>query len=157
MTPTPPTLRAAVDADSPAVRALVFAALQEHGLTPDLAGTDSDLAQLESNFGRRGGYFFVLVEADGQVVGTCGLYPQSDGAIELRKMYLTPALRGRGQGRRLLHWALRRARQLGFKRMTLETADVLQPAIALYEAEGFELVSCGCATSRCNRRYRRDL
>lgn len=97
------------------------------------------------------------VNTAGRVVGTCGLYPQTDGAIELRKMYLTPALRGRGQSRRLLHWALRRARQLGFKRMILETADVLQPAIALYEAEGFQLATCGCATSRCNRRYQRDL
>jgi putative acetyltransferase len=157
MTLAPPTLRPAVDADSPAVQALVFAALREHGMTPDPTGTDSDLAQLEANFARRGGDFSVLVDADGQIVGTCGLYPHGESEIELRKMYLTPALRGRGQGRRLLHWALRRARQLGFKRITLETADVLQPAIALYEAEGFLLVTCGCATSRCNRRYQRDL
>lgn len=157
MTLTPPTLRPALDADSPAVQALVFAALREHGMTPDPTGTDADLAQLEARFAGRGGDFSVLVDADGRVVGTCGLYPESDGTIELRKMYLAPALRGRGQGRRLLHWALRRARQLGFKRIVLETADVLQPAIALYEAEGFERLSCGCSTSRCNRRYQRVL
>jgi putative acetyltransferase len=130
-------VRPATDADAEAVRALVFAVLREHGLTPDPAATDADLYRLEPAYARAGGSFDVLVDARGVVVGTVGLFPLGAGRCELRKMYLAPELRGRGLGKRLLLHALERARQLGFRRVELETASVLRAAIRLYESFGF--------------------
>lgn len=156
-TPHAPELRPAVDADAPAVRALVFAALAEHGLRPDPAGTDADLDDLAANYPGRGGDFVVLVDEAGRVIGTCGLYPLGEGEVELRKMYLAPPYRGRGQGKRLLAWALGRARELGFRRIELETAQVLRTAIALYERAGFRR-ACGQPNAgRCDTRYVLDL
>jgi putative acetyltransferase len=130
-------LRPATNDDAAAVRALVFAVLREHGLTPDPDGTDADLFDLESSYLRGGGSFDVLVDSNGVVVGSVGLFALGDGRCELRKMYLAPSQRGRGQGKRLLLHALERARQLGFRRVELETASVLQRAIKLYESFGF--------------------
>lgn len=156
--PTPgPELRPATNADAPAARALVFTSLAEHGLRPDPGGTDADLDDLAANYHGRGGDFVVLVDDGGRVVGTCGLYPLGEGGVELRKMYLAPPLRGRGQGKRLLAWALGRARELGFRRLELETAQVLKSAIALYERAGFRR-ACGQPNAgRCDTRYVLDL
>ena len=49
-------------------------------------------------------------------------------------MYLHKSQRGRGLGKFLLDSALAQARELGFTRVTLETASVLKEAIALYES-----------------------
>jgi GNAT superfamily N-acetyltransferase len=51
--------------------------------------------------------------------------------------YLAPAHRGRGLGKRLVRRALDRARQLGFRRVELETTGVFRVAIGLYESFGF--------------------
>ena len=130
-------VRPATNADAEAVRGVVFAALREHGLTPDPEGTDADLYDLDSAYAGTGGSFDVLVDAQGLVVGTVGVSPLGAGRCELRKMYLAPELRGRGLGKRLLLHALERARQLGFRRVELETASVLRAAIRLYESFGF--------------------
>lgn len=157
-----PTLRPATDADAPAARELVAAVLREFGLHQDETGTDADLGDLSAAYFRRGGDFAVLLDASGAVVGTCGLFPLAsdrDGrrVVELRKMYLAPAWRGRGQGRRLLEWALTRARELGFNRITLETAAVLKDAIALYERNGFTPDRSGLHSCRCDTAYAREL
>ena len=136
---------------------MLFRSLAEHGLRPDPAGTDADLDDLAANYPGRGGDFVVLVDEIGRVVGTCGLYPLGDGKVELRKMYLSPTFRGRGYGKRLLTWALGRARELGFRRMELETAQVLRPAIALYERAGFQRQCASPHACRCDTRYALDL
>ncbi|MBX3737376.1 MAG: GNAT family N-acetyltransferase [Candidatus Didemnitutus sp.] len=150
-------LRPARAEDSAACRALVHGVLVEFGLPPDPCGTDADLTDVVAHYAARGGDFVVLVDATDTIVGTCGLFPVAPGGVELRKMYLTPAWRGRGQGRRLLDWAIARARALGFRRLTLETATVLQDAIALYERHGFQRSDGGVHSCRCNLAYARDL
>lgn len=131
--------------------------LTEFGLAPDPHEADADLTDLPANYHARGGDFAVLIDESGTIVGTCGLFPLEPGVVELRKMYLAPAQRGRGQGRRLLDWALTRSRELGFRRMTLETATVLQDAIALYERNGFRRECAGAHSCRCDLTYAREL
>lgn len=136
--------------------------LREFGLTSDPRGTDADLTDFAANYIDRGGDFVVLHDANGLLVGTCGLYPvdlpaDQPRTVELRKMYLSPTLRGHGQGRRLLEWALNRARELGFRQMTLETATALRDAIALYERNGFTRTCGGAHSCRCDLSYAREL
>jgi putative acetyltransferase len=154
---SPPRLRRATAADADAAFALVDATLREFGLRSDPQDTDADLADFEANYYSRGGDFAVLIEETGKLVGTCGLFPVEPGVVELRKMYLASTLRGHGQGRRLLEWAFARARELGFRRMTLETATALQDAIALYERNGFRRECGGAHSCRCDLAYARDL
>lgn len=151
---TAPRLRRATPADSEAALALVRSVLAEYGLCADPAATDADLA---AHYFARGGDFVVLVDDSGRLVGTCGLFPLGNGVVELRKMYLLRTLRGQGQGRRLLDWALTRARELGFRRITLETAAVLKEAIALYERNGFRTDCASLHSCRCDTGYARDL
>jgi putative acetyltransferase len=150
-------LRPATNADGPAIQSLVFAVLGEHGLSPDPAGTDADLRDIESYYQRRGGAFDVLERTDGSVLGCVGLAPIDSDTCELRKMYLIPSARRRGLGRRLLDSALCKAEALGFRRIVLETASVLTEAVALYKRYGFKPYSPEHLSKRCNEAYLLDL
>ena len=151
------TIRSATNADREAIERIVFAALREHGLKPDPAATDADLANIEQTYFANGGIFDVLENDAGEIVGTVALYRNSATETELRKMYLAPAARGCGQGRRLLEHALRRARELGFRRVVLETACVLKRAVQLYESFGFKPYVPEHMSPRCERAYFLDL
>ena len=152
-----PALRSATNQDRQAIEALVFGVLAEYGLKPDPGGTDSDLQDIERSYLASGGLFDVLTDGAGEVVGSVGLFPLSDSVCELRKMYLAAAVRGQGLGRRLLDHALRRARELGFARVVLETASVLREAVALYERYGFRRYEPGHLAARCDAAYYLDL
>jgi putative acetyltransferase len=151
------TIRPATNGDAKDVRALVFGILAEFGFAPDPAGTDNDLADLEAAYQRPGGAFDVLTDATGRIVGTVGLFPLSDGRCELRKMYLLPEHRGHGLGGGLLRHAAARARELGFTRIELETATVLETARRMYESFGFRPFTPCQMPSRCDRAYYLDL
>ena len=149
--------RDATRGDEPAIRSVVVAVLHEYGLAPDPANTDADLLDVTSSYTARGGVFRVLVSSTDEIVGCGGLYPLEREEAEIRKMYLLPETRGRGLGRRLLRDLIAGARERGFKRVILETASVLEDAIALYRAHGFVPVRRDHLASRCDQAYVLDL
>lgn len=145
------TIRRATGADANAVRDLVFGTLFEFGLKPDAKGTDADLFDFPGSYDA--GTFDVLVDSGGLVLGCVGLLPHGEGTVELRKMYLAKESRRRGYGKMLLDHALRRARELGARRVTLETAAVLTDAIAMYERAGFRPDPSAVYSGRCDLGY----
>lgn len=151
------TLRAASTADSAPVKALISQVLAEYGLQLSQDGSDSDLDDLVRSYAQVGGRFDVLVDESGRLVGSVGLLPLDEQTVELRKMYLLPAIRGQGQGRRLLEHALAWARAQGYRQMSLETASVLNEAIGLYRAYGFERYTPPHLARRCDQAYRLTL
>lgn len=148
--------RPASPEDGPAIRELVSSILRDNDLPTD-AHTDADLADLYGHYFSVGGDFRVLTTPAGEIVGSVGLKPVDKRTIELRKMYLRAAYRGQHHGKRMLEWALTRARELGYKRMTLETAVVLKEAIALYTSHGFQPFEAGARSPRCDQTYELNL
>lgn len=147
-------LRPATATDQPAIREMVFAILAEHQLQPAPDSTDVDLTDLQGHYVARGGCFDVIETAQGEIVGSVGLQPQSAGVCELRKMYVKSTWRGHGLGRRLLDHALSQARQLGFSEVRLETAAVLATAVRMYENAGFRPYEPAHKAERCDAAYR---
>ena len=153
MTKPVPTLscRPATNADGPAVERLVFSVLGEYGLAPEPEGVDRDLRDLEGFYFARGGWFGVWVDEAEVVFGTAGLGRVDERTCELRKMYLHPTKRGKGQGRAILERALEEAKRLGYQRVILETASVLKEAVQLYERNGFRKTEPdGHTAKRCD-------
>lgn len=148
-----PRLRPADNEDSEDVARLVYGVLKEYGLKPDPDRTDADLKDIESSYFGRGGTFFVLENEDGSIVGAYGIYSIDKQTCELRKMYMYKAHRGKGLGKFLLEDALAKARQLGFRKMVLETASVLKEAIALYKSYGFVEYTPDHLSSRCDQAF----
>ena len=87
-----------------------------------------------------GGRIF-MAQADGanvgEILGTCALLAEPDGACELAKMAVHASARGRGVGRALGEAAVAAARARGAPRIDLLSKTVLGPAIGLYRALGF--------------------
>ncbi|MBE1590924.1 GNAT family N-acetyltransferase [Nonomuraea angiospora] len=104
---------------------------------------DADLAiRYPGDIGDPGGHLdpavrFLLAELDGRPVGCCAIQPFPDGAAELKRMYVTPAARGRGIAGRLLAEAERTAAALGHPEIRLETGLHQPEAIALYTRAGY--------------------
>ncbi len=150
-------LREVTEADVPKVVALVRETLAEFGLTfGQGAVTDDQLYALPGSYTSQGGAFFVAVEGL-ELLGTAGVAPVAPGVFELRKMYLSPASRGRGVGHRLLEACLAHCRARGAKRVVLDTAEKMTAAIAFYEKHGFVRDDAQLRGARCSRGYRLDL
>jgi ribosomal protein S18 acetylase RimI-like enzyme len=82
-----------------------------------------------------------LVELDGEHAGSLALTDEGNGEAAIRWFVLSPEVRGRGLGRRLLGEMLTRAAEDGYTRVWLETFSELEAAAHLYRDHGFELVS----------------
>ena len=86
----------------------------------------------------KGGHIFVA-HVNGEPMGVVALCrmdgPEYD--FELAKLAVDPASRGTGIGEKLCRTALDRARQLGAKKIFLESNTILTPAISLYSKLGF--------------------
>jgi molybdenum cofactor guanylyltransferase len=112
-------------------RGLVGDTLREFGFEPD-ATLDPDLADPAAVYE---GVWVAL--SGGEVVGSVAVRRIDRTSVELKRMYLRPALRGRGVGRKLLRIALTWAREHRIERITLDTTERMAAARNLYEANGF--------------------
>jgi putative acetyltransferase len=151
------TFRTATNDDRERVVSLIFTVLIEHGLKPAPESTDADLKDIEVNYLKTGGIFELVEDREGNLLGTVGLYPLDGVTCELRKMYLAPQARGLGLGRHILERTIENARRLGFRRVTLETASVLERAVRLYTRFGFQPVHHERLSARADRAFALDL
>ncbi len=77
-----------------------------------------------------------LAIVDGDVAGHAALRTLH-GVVELKRLVVDPASRGRGVAAALLDAAHARARQLGHHRVLLQTGDRQPAAVRLYERAGY--------------------
>ncbi len=131
--------------------------LTEYNLSWEPKEADKDVLQVEKFYQNRGGEFW-LIELQGKIVGTAGYYPIERGnkAVEIRKMYLLPEIRGQGLGKFLLKELEKRIAECQFQEIWIETATVLQEAVKLYESNGYQLTT-GVETKRCDLVYKKVL
>jgi carbonic anhydrase len=97
-----------------------------------------ELADLTVKYAPPHGTAF-LAWVDGEPVGIVGVRPFGEGGTdaELKRMYVTPEGRGQGAGRLLAAAAIDAARNLGYKRLLLDTVDSMVEAIAIYRSLSF--------------------
>jgi putative acetyltransferase len=82
----------------------------------------------------------VLVEWEGKPAACAALRPLSDGACELKRVYVRPEYRGKRLGKLLVERFIERARVLGYSEIRLDTLPSMTSAIALYESLGFRSI-----------------
>ncbi|MBT2500483.1 GNAT family N-acetyltransferase [Agromyces sp. ISL-38] len=90
------------------------------------------------------GVFLVAIDVDGagEAVGCGGVRriqrsPADEVRFEVKHVWLAPAGRGRGEGRRLLDELERRAAELGAEEIVLDTNASLEAAGGLYRSSGY--------------------
>lgn len=79
---------------------------------------------------------FLVGYAEGAAVA-CGGWRAHGADAEIKRMYVTPAARGRGLARRMLAELERTARDAGHRRVILETGSQQPEAVVLYRSSGY--------------------
>jgi GNAT superfamily N-acetyltransferase len=115
-------------------------ALFEQYIATTIEGELSHLPDIFSRAKRNA--FWVVELADGRrrIVGTFGIECHTSDTTELRRMYIDAGWRGCGLAQRMLRTAEAMARELGFSRMIVSTADVQRAAFRFYTKSGFKRV-----------------
>ena len=82
---------------------------------------------------------------DGVAAAGCiALRPLMQKTCEMKRLYVRPAYRGSGVGRKLVEHVLAAAVEKGYRRISLDTLSTMAAAIELYRSLGFEEVSAYC-------------
>ncbi len=81
-------------------------------------------------------HVFVLEDGE-RIVGFCGLREQENGEILLEDLFIEPGVIGKGYGKQLWQYAVKTAKQLGFRQMVLESDPNAEP---FYRAMGAKRV-----------------
>ncbi len=98
---------------------------------------DQELASLPGDYAPPDGCL-LLAEYNGSLAGCVALHRLDAETCEMKRLYLRSAFRGKGLGRALAETVIARARELGYKRMRLDTVEpVMQDAVRLYRGLGF--------------------
>jgi putative acetyltransferase len=135
------TIRPIAPGDNAALARAIRDTLTEYGAAkPGTAYYDEATDHLHELFSQTARSAYFVAELDGEVLGGGGIFPTEGlptDTVELVKLYLLPAARGRGVGKALINQCLETARANGYTRVYLETTEELTQAIPLYERLGF--------------------
>ena len=128
--------RSAQDLDS---TAQLFAAYADSlGLDLSFQEFDDELKSLPGKYASPTGEILLARDCNGVAVGCVAVRPLSPpNCCEMKRLYILPAGRGLGVGKRLLHEVLDIAASLGYSEIKLDTLPSMSQAISLYESAGF--------------------
>ena len=100
---------------------------------------DQELANLPADYAPPGGCLLLGFD-DGQLAGCVALRKSDrEGLCEMKRLFLRAAFSGKGSGRQLAEAVIQKARNLGYKRMCLDTMPGrMERAASLYRALGFK-------------------
>jgi DNA-binding MarR family transcriptional regulator/GNAT superfamily N-acetyltransferase len=129
-----------VDPDTPAARWCLAEYYRELGRRFDDGFDDAISNAARPEQLRPPAGLFLVAALQGEPVGCGALKFHERGPAELKRMWVAPAARGFGLGRRLLAELERLARGQGVRRLRLETNRNLTEAIALYRSSGYREV-----------------
>jgi GNAT superfamily N-acetyltransferase len=88
------------------------------------------------------GGVFVIAWRNGEAIGCGAIRPLEHGVAELKRMYVRPEVRRMGVAREILATLERKAAELEYTSIRLETGDVQPEAVALYMSEGYASIEC---------------
>jgi len=97
----------------------------------------AELDRLSDMYGPPSGVL-LIARIDAETAGCVGLRRFRDDVCEMKRLYVRPSFRGRRLGRRLAEEVIRRARELKYGTLVLDTLSSMAAAYDLYLSMGFK-------------------
>ena len=98
---------------------------------------EEELAELPGDYAPPEGRLYLAFEGK-RPAGCIALRKLTDDDCEMKRFYVCPLFRGKGAGKLLATLVVNEAREIGYKRMLLDTVPSMKRAIVLYRALGFK-------------------
>lgn len=148
---------------TPAQREQAIALLRAYesslGISLCFQGFAAELARFPADYRPPSGALALALEVDGEtLVGLVGVRRLDPVTAEMKRLFVQPAARGNGLGRRLAEAAMQAARDLGYRRLRLDTLASMREANALYRSLAFrEIGNYNATPIEGVRFFERDL
>ena len=122
-------------------RELFLEYAQSLGFSLCFQNFDKELAGLPGDYAPPDGRLLLATFQD-QLTGCVALHKLADEVCEMKRLYLRTQFRGKGLGRALADRIMAEARQIGYRRMRLDTVEpVMKDAVAMYRKIGFREIA----------------
>jgi putative acetyltransferase len=108
----------------------------EIGLDLCFQGFEEELRTLPGKYSAPAGRLFLIIE-NGAAVACGALRPFQSDIAEMKRLYVRPAFRKHGHGRRLAERLVSDARVIGYRSIYLDTHSSMVAARSLYASLGF--------------------
>ncbi len=82
----------------------------------------------------------LIAYSDGTAVGCAGLKQYSDNDVEVKRVWVDPAYRGKHIATEIMNRIEEKARRMNYVRAVLQTRPVMTDAISLYERRGYKVI-----------------
>ncbi len=112
----------------------------DHDISLEFQGIDEELAGLPGKYAQPRGEILLACNDAGDVVGCVALRPFDETRAEIKRLYVPPAGRGLGVGRKLATAIIEEARRIGYAEVILDTGPFMAPAQELYRSLGFSTI-----------------
>lgn len=125
-------------------RELFLEYAQSLGFSLCFQNFETELANLPGDYSPPAGRL-LLAECAGKLAGCVALHRLESDICEMKRLYVRPQFRGKGLGRVLAGSIIGEARQIGYRRMRLDTVEpVMKDAVGMYRKLGFQEIAPYC-------------
>jgi len=101
-------------------------------------GFAEEVASLPGKYAPPEGELLLARDAEGTAIGCVAVRPTTDDqACEMKRLYVSPAGRGKGLGKALMEAIVALATEMGYREIRLDTLSSLREAVAMYRKYGF--------------------
>ena len=134
-------LRAESTVQIAAIRELFLEYAQSLSFSLCFQSFDNELAGLPGDYAPPDGRLLLAI-CDGQAAGCVALHKIDADVCEMKRLYVRPQFRGKGLGKALAERVINEAREIGYKKLRLDTVEpVMRAAVAMYRQLGFQEIA----------------